>query len=81
MEKKYTPEEAAIIIRFTEDFFNSDYKTALDFLRANTQPSPLPCPFCGRVPEKYPSGIVHCSNIYCAAWHLNRPVEEWNTRA
>ena len=80
--KKYTKEEAELIERFVTNFQTQKTTYGIfTFLRANTEPDLLPCPFCGREPEIYPSGIVHCANVYCAAWYLNRPVEEWNTRA
>jgi len=81
-KKKYTPAEAEIIIRFTEDFMQSGYRTALGFLRSNTEPVLKPCPFCGSKAEYWSSkesGIIGCSNVRCHV-PFAFSVEEWNTR-
>ena len=81
-KKKYTPAEAEIIIRFTEDFMQSGYSSALGFLRSNTEPVLKPCPFCGSEAADWSSKgpeFIGCSNARCKVPY-EFTIEEWNTR-
>jgi len=84
MEKKYTKEEAELIEKFIDDYYNPPggyYIKA--FLKENTEPDLLPCPFCGSEAADWGSqgtGLIGCANVKCKVPY-NFTVEEWNTRA
>lgn len=46
--------------------------------------SPLPCPFCGKLPENDKDAYVHCANAECPVCveaYGTEAVASWNTRA
>ena len=84
MKEKYTKEEAELIEKFIDDYYNPPggyYIKA--FLKENTEPDLLPCPFCGSEATK--TNITYnragCGNKKCFAHFLTETIETWNTRA